>query len=152
MQIVVFCLFQGFAEKEYQMESKRSETFARVIFGTISTQKTWSTREGTKEAATWVQGAPPPTRRAPHPRGPPLAPPMPSFLLYISMYPENIKATEKTQFHRRNLLFPWDPIFGPFPVLRRRGIRSRRACTSTLLPLWWCVSILPQTYGSIASS
>ena len=34
-------------------------------------------------------------RRASHPRGPPLAPPVPSFLLYISMYPENIEATEK---------------------------------------------------------
>src|SRR6187401_857227 len=65
VQIAVFCLFQGFAEKEYQTESKQNETFARVIFGTISTQKTWSTREGTKEAATRVQGTPPPTGCAP---------------------------------------------------------------------------------------
>ena len=34
MQIAVFCLFQCFAEKEYQTESKRNETFGRVIFGT----------------------------------------------------------------------------------------------------------------------
>ena len=33
-QIVVFCLFQCFAEKEYQTESKRNETFKNVIFGT----------------------------------------------------------------------------------------------------------------------
>ena len=33
-QIVIFCLFQSFAEKEYQMESKRNETFGNVIFET----------------------------------------------------------------------------------------------------------------------
>ena len=31
-QIVVFFLFQCFAEKEYQTESKRNETFGNVIF------------------------------------------------------------------------------------------------------------------------
>jgi hypothetical protein len=35
---------------------------------------------------------------------------------------------------------------------RRRGNRSRRASTSTLLPFRWSVSSLPQTYGSIAIS
>ena len=39
-QIVVFCLFQCFAEKEYQTESKRNETFGRVIFGTNVIQET----------------------------------------------------------------------------------------------------------------
>ena len=34
VQIVVILLFQCFAEKEYQTESKRNETFRRVIFGT----------------------------------------------------------------------------------------------------------------------
>ena len=29
--IAVFCLFQYFEEKEYQMESKRNETFGSVI-------------------------------------------------------------------------------------------------------------------------
>ena len=37
----------------------------------------------------------------------------------------------KPYFHRRNLLYPWDPILGPFPELRRSGRRSRRASTST---------------------
>ena len=32
VQIAVFCLFQCFAEKEYQTESKRNETFARIFF------------------------------------------------------------------------------------------------------------------------
>ena len=34
VQIAIFCLFQCFAEKEYQTESKRNETFARIFFGT----------------------------------------------------------------------------------------------------------------------
>ena len=62
-----------------------------------------------------------PTGRAPHPRGPLVAPPTYFFLLYIPTYPENIRDRAKTYFHRRNLLYPWDPILGPFPALRRRG-------------------------------
>ena len=34
VQIDVLCLFQCFIEKEYQTESKRNETFARIVFGT----------------------------------------------------------------------------------------------------------------------
>ena len=34
VQLLFFPLFQCFAEKEYQTESKRNETFGRVIFGT----------------------------------------------------------------------------------------------------------------------
>ena len=58
VQIVVFFLFQCFAEKEYQTESKRNETFGRVIFGTNTIQETWSGREEAAEAATRVQCAP----------------------------------------------------------------------------------------------
>ena len=58
VQVVVFCLFQCFTEKEYQTESKRNETFGRVIFGTNSIQETWSRRQGSFEEATRVQGAP----------------------------------------------------------------------------------------------
>ena len=53
------------------------------------------------------------------------------FLLYISHTPKTSRSTTKPYFHRRNLLYPWDPIFGPFSALRRRGNRSRRASTST---------------------
>ena len=52
VQIAVFCLFQCFAEKEYQMESKRNETFENVIFSTNKTQETWTLRQETKEEAT----------------------------------------------------------------------------------------------------
>ena len=63
-QIVVFFLFQCFAEKEYQTESKRNETFGNVIFSTNVIQETWSGRQETIEEAT-RQGARPPPSWAP---------------------------------------------------------------------------------------
>ena len=51
-QIAVFCLFQSFAEKEYQTESKRNETFGNVIFGTNVIQRTWSLRKAINEEGT----------------------------------------------------------------------------------------------------
>ena len=72
---------------------------------------------------------------------------------YIYPYTLETSYTEpKPYFHRRNLLYLRDPILGPFPVLCRRGNQSRRASTSSPRPLWWVVSSLPQTFGSIASS
>ena len=74
VQIVVFSLFQCFAEKEYQMESKQNETFGRVIFRTNAIQETWSRRQGSNEVATRVQGAPYPLGAPPPswaPRGSP---------------------------------------------------------------------------------
>ena len=58
VQIAVFCLFQCFAEKEYQTESKRNETFGNVIFSPNVIQETWTLLQGTKEAVTRVGGAP----------------------------------------------------------------------------------------------
>ena len=40
VQIVVFLSISVFAEKEYQTESKRNETFGRVIFGMEAIQGT----------------------------------------------------------------------------------------------------------------
>ena len=54
-----FCLFQSFAEKEYQTESKRNETFGNVIFSPNVIQETWTLRQAIKEAVTRVGGAPP---------------------------------------------------------------------------------------------
>ena len=52
MQIAIFfCLFQCFAEKEYQTESKWNETFVNVIFGTNVIQRTWSGRQERIEEA-----------------------------------------------------------------------------------------------------
>ena len=51
-RIAVFCLFQCFEEKEYQMESKRNETFGSDLSGTNTIQETWSGRQEAAEAAT----------------------------------------------------------------------------------------------------
>ena len=59
-QIAVFCLFRCFDEKEYQMESKRNETFGGVIFGTNVIQRTWSGRQATEKASMRQGGAPTP--------------------------------------------------------------------------------------------
>ena len=50
--VSVFPLFQCFAEKEYQTESKWNETFGSVIFGTNVIQRTWSASQEAAEAAT----------------------------------------------------------------------------------------------------
>ena len=57
---IVFFLFQCFGKKEYQTESKRNETFGRVIFGTNVIQGTWSGRQERSEEATRQGGAPAP--------------------------------------------------------------------------------------------
>ena len=51
-QIAVFCLFQCFAEKEYQTESKRNETFGNVIFGTNMIHRTWTLRQESYQEGT----------------------------------------------------------------------------------------------------
>ena len=58
---IVFFLFQCFAEKEYQTESKRNETFARIFFGTNAILETWSGPPGSIEEAMRQEGAPPPS-------------------------------------------------------------------------------------------
>ena len=83
--VPVFPLFQCFEEKEYQTESKRNETFRRVIFGMEAIQETWSRRQGSFEVATRQEGAPAPWVR-PHPRGPLVAPLTYFFRLYIYTY------------------------------------------------------------------
>ena len=57
-QIDVFLPIQCFTEKEYQMESKRNETFARIFLGTNAIQETWSGPQGSNEAATRQGGTP----------------------------------------------------------------------------------------------
>ena len=97
---VFFCLFQCFEEKEYQTESKRNETFGRVIFGTNVIQRTWSGRQATNEAATRVPGTPP-TLMGPSSVN------RPTSSSYI--YPRTLKtsrSTTKNYFHCRNLLYP----------------------------------------------
>ena len=51
-QIAVFYLFQCLAEKEYQTESKRNETFRNVIFGTNMIHRTWTLRQESNQEGT----------------------------------------------------------------------------------------------------
>ena len=103
-KIAVFCPFQCFAEKEYQTESKRNETFGNVIFWNKRDPEdlecTSSNRRGGHEAG----GAPTPLpRRALHPRGAHVAPPTYFFLLYIPTYPQT------TRYGAKNLIPPPQP-------------------------------------------
>ena len=97
VQIAVFCVFQCFAEKEYQTESKRNETFGNVILGSNVIQRTWSGRQETNEEAT-RQGRAYPPGRALHPRGPLVALLTDFLRLYILIYPENIREHHGTLF------------------------------------------------------
>ena len=58
MPVSVFCLFQSFAEKEYQTVSKRNETFTMIFLGPKAIQKTWSRSMERHEEATRQEGAP----------------------------------------------------------------------------------------------
>ena len=58
-QIAVFFLFPCFAEKEYQTESKRNETFGNVIFSPNMIQETWTLLQEVSGEVTRVEGAPP---------------------------------------------------------------------------------------------
>ena len=49
--------------------------------------------------------------------------------------PKTSREPTKNNFHRRNLLYPRDPILEPLPALCRRGKQPRRVSTSTSLPL-----------------
>ena len=125
------CLFQSFAEKEYQTESKRNETFGRVIFGTNVIQRTWSGCQERSEEATRQGGAPAPLGAPPTLVGPSQLHRPPSSSYIYPYTPKTSRSTTKPYFHRRNLLYPRDPILGPFLALHRRGNRSRTASTST---------------------
>ena len=80
------------------MESNWNENFRSDLFGTNVIQGTWSGHQATEEAATRVPDAPPTGGRAPHPRGPLERPPTYFFLLYIPMYPGNIRSVHKKLF------------------------------------------------------
>ena len=57
VKIAVFCLFQCFAEKEYQTESKWNKTFAMIFLGPEDTRRTWRWSQKSPEEATSLQGA-----------------------------------------------------------------------------------------------
>ena len=117
VQIKFFCLFQCFAEKEYQTESKQNKTFGRVIFGTsvilgLGVDVKQPIRRPRGRGAPTLLGAPSPSWLN-----------RPTSSSYICSHtPKTSRSTTKPYFNSRNLLYPGDPILGPFPELRRRGI------------------------------
>ena len=120
-RIAVFCLFQYFEEKEYQTESKRNETFGSVIFGTNVIQRTWSATQEAAEVSTRQEGTSTPFGHAPYLVGPSGGHRRTSSSYIYLHTPKTSRSTTKTLFHRRNLLYPRDPILGPFSELHRRG-------------------------------
>ena len=88
--VPVFPLFQCFAEKEYQTESKRNETFGKVIFGTEAIQKTWTIRKGINKEGTRQGGASTPLG-APSTLVGPSWLPLPTSFAYI--YPYTLKTS-----------------------------------------------------------
>ena len=88
VQIVVFRLFQCSAEKEYQTERNLREDLSWNKRNPGDLEWTSRNSRGSHEGA----------RRAPHPRGPLIAPPTYFFRLYILIYPENIQEHQKTLF------------------------------------------------------
>ena len=120
-KLLFSCLFQCFEEKEYQTESKRNETFGRVIFGTEAIQETWSRHQGSFKEATRQGGVPYPPRHAPHPRGPLVAPRTDFFRLYISIYPKNIREQNRSGVPLPEASVATENQSRPVPAPCRRG-------------------------------
>ena len=106
VRIAVFCLFQCFEEKEYQTESKQNETFGSDLFGTNANMETWSGRQATNEAATWVPGVPPGGGCTPTLVGPSSVHRPTSSSYIYPCTPKTSRSTTKNYFHHRNLLYP----------------------------------------------
>ena len=87
--ISVFPLFQCFAEREFQTESKRHETLEKLFlerkqYGRLGVHVRESTRRAQGRGRAYPPG------RALHPRGPLVAPLTYFFRLYMSIYPKTI--------------------------------------------------------------
>ena len=117
--MLFFCLFQYFEETEYQTESKWNETFGIVIFSPNMIQETWTLLQEVSGEVTRVEGAPP--RRAPLPCGPLRAPPTCSFLLYISIYPKNIREHHRSGVPPPEASVATETQSRPVPAPCRRG-------------------------------
>ena len=123
VQIVVFfCLFQCFAEKEYQTESKRNETFERVIFGTNVIQETWSGHQGSSEGVTRQEGAPQGVGAPPTLVGPSQLHRPTSFTYIYSYTLKTSRRSTKPLFHQRTFYTHEIPSWGLFRCSAGGGI------------------------------
>ena len=96
-RIAVFFLFQCFKEKEYQMESKRNETFRSMIFWNERDPEDLEWKSRSNRGGQEIGGRAHPSWARPLSPGPLERPPTYFFLLYIPWYAENI------QEHHENL-------------------------------------------------
>ena len=135
--MLFFCLFQCFAEKEYQTESKRNETFGRVIFGTNATHETWRGRQGSNEDAMRQGGAPRGVGAPPTLVGPSWLPQSTSFAYIYSYTPKTSESTKKLYFHRRNTSVPKRSQLGSFSGAPPEGesITEGFYITTTVSPM-----------------
>ena len=114
------CLFQCFEEKEYQTESKRNETFRRVIFGTEELRRLGvHVREATRKPR--GKGARPPPGCGLHPRGTLVAPLTYLFCLYISIYPKTIREHNRSGVPPLEASVATESQSRPVPAPCRRG-------------------------------
>ena len=134
-QIAVFFAYFSVSKKRNIKRSPNGMKPSGAIF--LERIQTWRLGVDVKQQPRWPRGCPvrPLEVGAPHPRGPLERPPTYFFLLHIPTYPENIEERHENYFHRRNLLYPRDPILEPSPVLCRRGNPPQRASTSSPRPL-----------------
>ena len=93
--VSVFPLFQCFAEKEYQTESKRNETFWRSYFWKESNLIDLEYKPGEHRGSHKIGGRAHPPGRALHPHGPLVAPLTYFLLLYIPIYPKTFGEQNK---------------------------------------------------------
>ena len=120
-----FCLFQSFAEKEYQTESKRNKTLGNMIFSPNVIQETWTLLQGTTEEVTRVGGAPP-TSWAPCCSTDVLLPP-----IYTYVPPNDQNRSQKPNSTAATFCIHEIPSWGLFQSSAGRGPSSRRASTSS---------------------
>ena len=130
-RIVVFLPISVFRRKGISKEVQMEWNLWERDFWNERDPEDLECKSRRSRGATRVEGAPTPTGRAPYLVGP-SGGHLPTSSSYI--YPRTTRTSReptKNYFHRRNLLYPRDPILEPSSVLHRRGNRPWRASTST---------------------
>ena len=110
---VLFAYFSVSQKRNIKRSPNGMKPSGELFFGTNVIQGTWSRRQERSKEATRQGGAPAPWAR-PHPRGPLAAPPAYFFLLYISIYPENIQEHHETLFPQPQPSVPVRSHIGAF--------------------------------------
>ena len=129
IQIAVFCLFQCFAEKEYQTEWNLQESYFWNKHNPGDLEWTSRKKRGCHEAG----------GRAPHPRGPLVAPPTYFLRLYILLYPETFRESNETTFPPPQTSVPVRSHLGTFSGDLPEGDSITEGCyiNTVASPMMW---------------